>query len=124
MIKFRSMVVDADRRLAEVGHLNDSVGGVLFKVHEDPRVTRVGRLLRRYSIDELPQFINVLRGDMSVVGPLPHCGAKSKPTTTGYVAGCWCVPALPDCGRSAADPTCPGRTRRGWTCLTSRTGRC
>src|SRR5574337_25821 len=71
MIKFRSMVVDADRRLTEVGHLNDSVGGVLFKIREDPRVTRVGRILRRYSIDELPQFINVLRGDMSVVGPRP-----------------------------------------------------
>src|SRR5277367_807837 len=71
MIKFRSMVVDADRRLVEVGHLNDSVGGVLFKIRGDPRVTRVGRLLRRYSIDELPQFINVLRGDMSVVGPRP-----------------------------------------------------
>jgi exopolysaccharide biosynthesis polyprenyl glycosylphosphotransferase len=71
MIKFRSMVVDADRRLAEVAVLNDSVGGVLFKVRSDPRVTRVGRLLRRYSIDELPQFINVLRGDMSVVGPRP-----------------------------------------------------
>ena len=71
MIKFRSMVVDADRQLAEVGHLNDSVGGVLFKVRSDPRVTRVGTHLRRYSIDELPQFINVLRGDMSVVGPRP-----------------------------------------------------
>ena len=71
MIKFRSMDVDADRRLAEVADLNDSVGGVLFKVRSDPRVTRVGRRLRQYSIDELPQFINVLRGDMSVVGPRP-----------------------------------------------------
>jgi exopolysaccharide biosynthesis polyprenyl glycosylphosphotransferase len=71
MIKFRSMVADADRRLAEVIGLNESVGGVLFKIRSDPRVTRVGRLLRRYSIDELPQFINVLRGEMSVVGPRP-----------------------------------------------------
>jgi exopolysaccharide biosynthesis polyprenyl glycosylphosphotransferase len=71
MIKFRSMVVDADRRLTEVADLNESVGGVLFKIRGDPRVTQVGSLLRRYSIDELPQFINVVRGDMSVVGPRP-----------------------------------------------------
>jgi exopolysaccharide biosynthesis polyprenyl glycosylphosphotransferase len=70
MIKFRSMVVDADQRLADVEHLNES-GGVLFKIRMDPRVTPVGQVLRRYSIDELPQFINVLLKDMSVVGPRP-----------------------------------------------------
>nr|WP_319445947.1 MULTISPECIES: sugar transferase [unclassified Mycobacterium] len=70
MIKFRSMVVDADQRLADVEHLNEG-GGVLFKIRVDPRVTAAGRILRRYSIDELPQFINVLLKDMSVVGPRP-----------------------------------------------------
>jgi exopolysaccharide biosynthesis polyprenyl glycosylphosphotransferase len=70
MFKFRSMVVDAERRLAELMSKNEQTGPV-FKMRIDPRVTRVGRLLRAYSIDELPQLLNVLRGEMSIVGPRP-----------------------------------------------------
>jgi exopolysaccharide biosynthesis polyprenyl glycosylphosphotransferase len=70
MIKFRSMVVDADQRVAELAARSDG-NGVLFKLRHDPRVTPVGRFLRRYSIDEVPQFINVLRREMSIVGPRP-----------------------------------------------------
>lgn len=70
MLKFRSMVVGADRLVIDLRDQN--VGdGLLFKVPDDPRVTRVGRLIRRLSIDELPQLINVVRGDMSLVGPRP-----------------------------------------------------
>jgi len=70
MWKLRTMVPDAERRLLEVVHRNEA-DGPLFKLRQDPRVTRVGRLLRRLSIDELPQLWNVLRGDMSMVGPRP-----------------------------------------------------
>jgi exopolysaccharide biosynthesis polyprenyl glycosylphosphotransferase len=68
ILKFRSMVADADARRAE---LTAGMAKGLFKMADDPRVTRVGRVLRRYSLDELPQLINVLRGDMSLVGPRP-----------------------------------------------------
>ena len=68
--KFRSMVVDAEQRLAEL-HARTGYHGGLFKMEDDPRITRPGRWLRRYSIDELPQLFNVLRGEMSLVGPRP-----------------------------------------------------
>lgn len=70
LYKFRTMVADAEKKLAELEYLNEA-GGPAFKIRDDPRVTKVGKLLRKTSIDELPQLINVLKGDMSLVGPRP-----------------------------------------------------
>ncbi len=70
MLKFRSMGIDADQRLAALREHNEA-DGPLFKMKADPRITRVGRILRRYSLDELPQLLNVIVGDMSLVGPRP-----------------------------------------------------
>jgi exopolysaccharide biosynthesis polyprenyl glycosylphosphotransferase len=69
MYKFRSMYADADAKLSELWDKNDEEGGVCFKMKKDPRVTPLGRFIRKYSLDELPQFWNVLMGDCSMVGP-------------------------------------------------------
>jgi len=79
ILKFRSMHVDAESMRDELLERNEIAGGTLFKIRDDPRVTRVGRMLRRWSFDELPQLINVLRGDVALVGP--------RPPLPGEVAG-------------------------------------
>ena len=93
MVKFRSMVVDAERMARCHLTRNDQGSGPLFKMRRDPRVTRVGALLRKYSLDELPQLFNVLAGSMSLVGPrppLPREVAEYGPRRRS--AGCWCGP--------------------------------
>ena len=75
MYKFRSMVPDAEARRAGLSMQNEKTGPA-FKMHDDPRVTRVGRWLRKLSLDELPQFVNVLKGDLSIVGPRPALPAE------------------------------------------------
>jgi exopolysaccharide biosynthesis polyprenyl glycosylphosphotransferase len=70
MLKFRSMISNAEQKKQELAALNE-MSGPVFKLTDDPRVTPVGRFLRKYSVDELPQLVNVLRGEMSLVGPRP-----------------------------------------------------
>jgi lipopolysaccharide/colanic/teichoic acid biosynthesis glycosyltransferase len=76
-LKFRTMVRDADQHREELAHLNERKS-VLFKMTNDPRVSRVGAFLRKYSLDELPQLINVLRGEMSLVGPRPPIASEVR----------------------------------------------
>ena len=102
MLKFRTMVDDADDGLDDLHPLNDAGAGV-FKIREDPRVTRVGRFLRSSSLDELPQLLHVLTGEMSVVGPRPlppysealiNGGSRELPMRPG-ITGLWQVSGLP-----------------------------
>ncbi|MGG1163747.1 sugar transferase [Bacillus mycoides] len=81
MYKFRSMVTDAEERLKDLLQHNE-VSGAMFKMKADPRVTKVGKFIRKTSIDELPQLINVLKGEMSLVGPRPPLSREVKEYTT------------------------------------------
>jgi len=103
-LKFRTMVRDADRKRAEIMHMNERQG-ILFKISDDPRITKVGRVLRKYSLDELPQFINVLLGDMSVVGPRPPIASEVRQYNLAHlrrldvtpgITGLWQVQARQD----------------------------
>jgi exopolysaccharide biosynthesis polyprenyl glycosylphosphotransferase len=102
--KFRTMVVNADKLKADLEHMNEREG-VLFKIVNDPRITRVGRVLRKYSLDELPQFYNVLRGDMSLVGPRPPIASEVEQYDLAHlrrldvlpgITGLWQVEARQD----------------------------
>lgn len=104
MYKFRSMVVDAELQKEGLAHMNEA-DGPIFKIKNDPRLTRVGRFIRRTSLDELPQLFNVLRGQMSLVGPrppLPEEVAQYKPwhrqrlTVIGGITGLWQVSGRSD----------------------------
>lgn len=104
MYKFRSMVEGADRQKAHLQHLNEA-DGPIFKIRDDPRLTRIGRFIRRLSLDELPQLYNVLRGDMSLVGPRPPLAEevqaykpwhRQRLSVIGGMTGLWQVSGRSD----------------------------
>jgi len=102
--KFRTMVSNADQLKKDLEHMNER-GEILFKIVKDPRITKVGRLLRKYSLDELPQFYNVLKGDMSLVGPRPPIASEVEKYNIAHlrrldvlpgITGLWQVEARQD----------------------------
>ena len=82
--KFRNMVPNAERLKKDLLHLNERKDGPFFKIAKDPRVTRVGRVLRKFRLDEFPQLINVLKGELSLVGPRPHEPEEVSRYPEGY----------------------------------------
>ena len=122
MLKSRTMVVDAEERLADIAHLKET-NGTPFKMADDPRVTEIGRVLRQWSIDELPQLVNVLRGDMSMVGPRPPLASEVAQYDAWQRRRLRICPSLTGVCRYQGVPTCRPRRPSASTCSTSRTGR-
>ncbi len=91
--KFRSMATDAEERKDELAHLNEATGAA-FKIKDDPRITGVGRFLRRSSLDEFPQLFNVLRGEMSIVGPRPQISSEVADYTANHATRLLVKPGL------------------------------
>jgi exopolysaccharide biosynthesis polyprenyl glycosylphosphotransferase len=91
--KFRTMVVNAEGLRSELAHLNER-SGILFKIAKDPRITPIGAILRKYSLDELPQIWNVLRGDMSLVGPRPSIRAEVAQYETSHLRRLDVIPGM------------------------------
>lgn len=92
--KFRTMVINADKLKAELIHSNQRKDGPLFKMKNDPRVTPVGRILRKYSVDEIPQLINILKGEMCFIGPRPHLPTEVEHYESRDYLRLECIPGL------------------------------
>ena len=125
--KFRTMYRDAEARVHELEARNQAAGGVLFKIHDDPRITKVGAILRRTHLDELPQLVNVLKGEMSLVGPRPFQVRDSerlqKLDPVAFVRRLEFPPGVPAPGKSAGPTRSTPKTSSTSTWITSRTGR-
>jgi lipopolysaccharide/colanic/teichoic acid biosynthesis glycosyltransferase len=104
--KFRTMVANAEQLRDSLHHLNERED-ILFKITNDPRITPIGRFLRKYSIDELPQFLNVLRGDMSLVGPRPPVPSEYRQYALEHLRRLDVVPGITGLWQVAArtDPS-------------------
>ena len=117
--KFRSMVVDAERQRAALETCNEA-DGPIFKIRNDPRVTTVGRFIRRYSLDELPQLFNILRGEMSLVGPRPIVAAEVRRYGRHFVDYCSVRPGMTGIWQISGRNDIGYRRRVAMDCLMAR----